>query len=114
MAASRMLGPAKQDVFTAATSDHLDPETLERLVRYLRVPAKEHPYLKAWDALCGPQKCEAPEADLQKAAEEFQEALHAVIVERKSIDEQNLIRLGGTKDRDVILNTEVLSLSRDK
>ncbi|MBI2679436.1 MAG: PSD1 domain-containing protein [Candidatus Solibacter usitatus] len=114
MAARRMIGAEKENVFTVAAAEHLDAETLERLVRYLSVPVREHPYLKAWDALCKPGKCDAPEADLRKAANEFQEALVAVDKERKAIDQENLIRLGGTKDREKILNTEVLSLSRDK
>src|SRR4029077_18867275 len=59
MAARRMIGSEKENVFAVASAEHLDAETLERLVRYLSVPVREHPYLKAWDALCKVGKCDA-------------------------------------------------------
>jgi hypothetical protein len=65
----------------------------------LQVKSKEHPYLKSWDALVA---AEAPDDQLRKAAQEFRELLVAVNVEKKSIDEENLIRLGGSQDREVL------------
>src|SRR5579863_2546476 len=111
MAASKILGPDKEDVFTAARAHHLEPETLERLVEYLRVPGKEHSFLDSWDALL---KKGAAEGDLQKPAREFQELLLSVNKEKKSIDEQNLIRLGGSMDREVLSSANLVSLPRDR
>jgi len=77
----------------------------------LQVKSKEHPYLKSWDALVA---AKAPDDQSQKAAQEFRELLVAVNVEKKSIDEKNLIRLGGSQDREVLSAANLLSLSRDK
>ena len=111
MSAWKILGPDKEDVFTAARAHHLDPETLARLVEYLRVPRKEHSVLDSWQMLI---KNGAPEADLEKAAREFQELLLTVNKEKKSIDEKNLIRLGGSTDRDVLSSANLLSLPLDR
>jgi hypothetical protein len=100
-----------EDAFEAAREGRLDPETLSRMARYLQVKSKEHPYLKSWDALVA---AKAPDDQLQKAAQEFRELLVAVNVEKKSIDEKNLIRLGGSQDRDVLSAANLLSLPRDK
>jgi hypothetical protein len=100
-----------EDAFEAAREGRLDPETLDRMARYLQVKSKEHPYLKSWDGLVA---AKAPDDQLQKAAQEFSELLVAVNVEKKSIDEKNLIRLGGSQDRDVLSAANLLSLSRDK
>ena len=110
MAARRVMGTAKEDVFAAARPEHLDPETLERLVRYLRVTAKEHAFLKRWDELAS----SGSDAELERVAVEFQALLLNVNREKKSIDEKNLIRLGGSTDREVLSGADLLSLARDQ
>jgi hypothetical protein len=87
-------------VASAASEGKLDQETLERWVAYLATPAMEHPFLKNW---VDPQ-----------IQEKFQETLLAVIREKRSVDEQNLIRLGGSKDRSVLSGADLVSLSHDK
>ncbi len=89
----------------------LDLETLNRWIAYLRKPAKEHPYLKPWFDLIVANK---PETEARKAAEEFQTLVLAAFTEKKSIDEQNLIRLGGSMERRDLSNANLLSLERDK
>jgi hypothetical protein len=74
----------------------LDPETLERWAEYLKKPKKEHPYLPARDP------------------EEFQSFVIAVNGEKKKIDDQNHIRLGGSNERRDLSRADLLSLARDK
>ncbi|MBI1788559.1 MAG: PSD1 domain-containing protein [Acidobacteria bacterium] len=74
----------------------LDGETLDRWVKYLAKAQREHPYLPAKDA------------------QEFQAFVLAVNAEKKSIDDQNHIRLGGNRERSNLSNADLLSLERDK
>jgi len=89
----------------------LDAETLDRWRKYLAGSPKEHPYLKPWEELVARG---APEAEFRKAAGEFQGLVLAVVKEKKAVDEQNLIRLGGSKERRVLSNADLVSLERDK
>ncbi len=74
----------------------LDAETLERWVKYLKKPQKEHPYLPARDP------------------DEFQAFVLALTAEKKKIDDQNHIRLGGSNERRDLSRADLLSLARDK
>jgi hypothetical protein len=78
----------------------LDSETLERWKKYL-AGAPEHPFLRGWS-----------EASFDDAA--FQSRLLAVIEEKKAIDRENLIRLGGKDDNRSVRVIEVRSIERDK
>ncbi|MEW5975669.1 MAG: PSD1 and planctomycete cytochrome C domain-containing protein [Acidobacteriota bacterium] len=82
------------------TSDpSLDSETLEHWQKYL--PAEHHhPYLKGW---------REPGFD----DEAFQQRLAAVIEQKKQIDRENLILLGGKDDPESVRVIEVKSLPRD-
>jgi mono/diheme cytochrome c family protein len=87
-------------------AEGLDGETLARWKKYLAKKDKEHPFLKAWLA--------GPEAGTAAAATAFQELLLSVAAERKSIEEKNFIRLGGSKARNDLSRADLLSLDRDK
>ncbi len=78
------------------SEEGLDKETLERWAKYLKKPQKEHHYLPAKD----PQ--------------EFQDFVLAVNAEKKRIDDENHIRLGGSNARRDLTNANLLSLERDK
>jgi hypothetical protein len=93
------------------SSAEVDKPTLERWQAYLKLPQKEHPFLKTWDEAVARS---APTAELEKSAREFQSLLLAVNDEKKQIDEKNLIRLGGSMERRVLTNADLLSLARDK
>jgi Protein of unknown function (DUF1553)/Protein of unknown function (DUF1549) len=111
LAARQVLGPQRQELTVLAQKEHLDQETLERWVKYLQVFPREHPYLKDWDNLCARG---AAEVELKKEAEKFQQRLISVLREKKSVDQKNLIILGGSKDRKTLSQANLVSLERDK
>ncbi len=82
----------------AAPEGELDPETLERW-KALLAPGKQHDhsYLDQW-----------------RDADQFQATVLALLAEKKEIDKQNLIRLGGSGARADLSGTELLSLDRAK
>ena len=94
--AAASLDDPKADAKAIAAKEGLDQETLERWAKYLKKPQKEHPYL--------------PDANL----EEFQAFALAVNSEKKHIDDQNHIRLGGSNERRDLSRADLLSLARDK
>ncbi|MEX2302450.1 MAG: PSD1 and planctomycete cytochrome C domain-containing protein [Bryobacterales bacterium] len=85
----------------AAVSAGLDPQTLERWVKYLSLKSREHPFLEGWR--------DAPFDDAG-----LQQKLLDVIAEKEAIDEENLILLGGKDDNRTVRVVEVKSLERDK
>ena len=90
---ARYLTAAEKGV---TNEEGLDQETLERWTKYLKKPQKEHPFLPAKD----------PQA--------FQDLVFAVNTEKKHIDDENHIRLGGSNARRDLSNANLLSLERDK
>ncbi len=78
--------------------DGLDAETLKRWQEFLD-PAKkhDHPYLDNW-----------------RDTGALQSTVLALLAEKKEIDKQNLVRLGGSGERADLSGTELLSLDRAK
>lgn len=74
----------------------LDGETVERWVKYLAKTPREHPFLPA------------------KGNEEFQTLALAVSAEKKDIDDQNYITLGGSTARSDLSSANLKSLERDR
>ncbi|MBL8213194.1 MAG: PSD1 domain-containing protein [Bryobacterales bacterium] len=102
-AARRVLGPER--ISLAQAAGKLDKETLQRWVKYLADPEKDHAYLKGW-----------LEPGFDDAA--FQERVLAVLAERKQVDEENVIRRAEAKKTKkpaqvVSLKTESFFLWRD-
>ena len=89
----------------------LDLETLNNWIAYLRKPSHEHPFLKSFADAVAAKK---PAVEVRKIAEDFQNLALAVFTEKQSIEEKNLIRLGGSKERGDLSNADLLSLERDK
>ena len=87
---------AAPDSKAAAQADGLDEETLERWVKYLKKADREHPYLPAKDL------------------KEFERFVLSVNAEKKKIDDENHIRLGGSNERGKLASADLLSLARDK
>ena len=92
------------------SGEGLDYRTAGRWEKYLKDPAKEHPYLKAWFDAAARQD----EAAMRKAAAEFQETVLAINEEKKLIDEKNKITLGLNPNRRDLSQANLLSLARDK
>ncbi|MCI0621009.1 MAG: PSD1 and planctomycete cytochrome C domain-containing protein [Acidobacteria bacterium] len=91
-ASGQVLGPAKRDAKELAAAASLDPETLERWVKYLRDQKWEHTYLNGWVKLL--QQPSPSEAEMDRLARDFQEDLIAILREKKEIDKENGLRLG--------------------
>lgn len=87
--------------------DSLDPETLQRWAAYLKKPQKEHPYLNAWSGL-------QDEVKVREFAAKFQDEVLKVYDEKKRVEEENLIRLGGSMKRDKLAGADLVSLDRDQ
>jgi len=79
----------------------LDTETVERWVRYLKEPVREHPFLDGWQQETFP-------------ADRFQQLVRDVLAEKKKIDDTNFIRLGGSNARRDLASADLLSLPRDR
>ncbi len=98
-AARKVLGPDKMDLRQAAAADQLDRETLQRWVRYLQVTPKDHHFLDNWQ-------------DEKFDLEQFRDRVQAVLKERKSVDETNLIIKAEAK-KGPKTKAEVVSLKTD-
>ena len=114
VAASRAL--RKQPL--PADSD-LDKECVERWTRLLTEATKEHPHFEPWFALVrkhgGPEKI--PEAETGEAARQLQDAVRAVLADKKAIDDRNYVKLGGLegmKDEGKVISTLVEALPIDR
>jgi hypothetical protein len=94
--AAPLLDQPKADAKAIAAAAGLDAETLERWAKYLKKPQKDHHFLPAKDA------------------EEFQAFVLALNAEKKRIDDENHIRLGGSNKRSDLSSANLLSLERDK
>lgn len=106
----RQPGVTAQSVAVEAQSDQ---ETLERWVKYLGRPQKDHPFLKAWDALL---VTEPTPSEVQKVAAEFQALVLSILKEKRTIDEKNRI-LQAQAEEDKFCkgcNFSLLSLERNK
>jgi mono/diheme cytochrome c family protein len=82
-------------------ADSLDTETLTRLKTYLEAGEFEHPFLANW---------KDPSFDDRA----FQSKLLAVIDQKREIDRENLIALGGKDDNRTVRVIETKSLPRDE
>jgi cytochrome c553 len=77
-----------------AEAEKLDAELLERWVKYLANPERDHPYLAAWDKA---MKASAAPEVLKPLGNELQSTLLSIIREKKEIDDRNHIILEQSK-----------------
>src|SRR5260370_40394774 len=89
VAAWRVSGRQKATVAEAAEQSHLDPEMLDRWVKFLAQPPKFYPFLKDWQAMIAAGGKEEDEA--KSLADIFQRLVLQVEVAQKAIKEQNEI-----------------------
>ena len=87
LAAWRVTGKPKVTVEEAADKDHLDPEMLDRWVKFLAQPPKFYPYLKDWQAMIAAGGKEEDEA--KALADAFQDLVLRVGTAQRAIKEQN-------------------------
>lgn len=74
----------------------LDEETAERWRRYLKRTDLEHPFKPAADP------------------DQFQQLALDILTEKKKIDDENFVRLGGSSERGTLSQANLLSLERDR
>jgi hypothetical protein len=108
----------RSDAASASRALDLDQEILERWIRYLQEPERDHPFLKAWDdaTLRRGGGAPAPE-EVERLAGELQEMAIAVFREKAAIDDRNYVLLGGAagvKDQNKRQYTNIESLPPDK
>ncbi|MBI1356844.1 MAG: DUF1553 domain-containing protein [Acidobacteria bacterium] len=111
MAARELLLEDGKGLAAAASREGLDPETLERWRDYLGGSPREHLLLDEWDALLARK---ASKEEFQAFADGFQTKLQEVIAERRRMEKENEIRLGGDDSAGKAARTELLSLPREE
>ena len=110
-AAYRVAGPEKADAHAAAAASGLDEEVLARWLKYIAKP-QNHPYLDAFDSLL---KRKASDSELDRCTRDFEKRVTALPNQKKTVDEKNLITLGGLKTiaAQDPLAAKMVTLSRD-
>ena len=104
-------GPdADREVADAAKREQLDGETLSRWSKYLAKPKLQHPFLAGWFKSCA----QGNSADLNRAANDFEQLALAVSKEKKQIDDENRIRLGLHPSRSDLSSANLASMPRDR
>jgi hypothetical protein len=102
-------------VWKKETPAELDAPTLDRWKAFLANPKKEHPYFDPWFKLMA--RGDATEAEVRKVAADLQEAVHAILAERKALDDRNHVKLGGIegkKDEGKVISTLVDAMPVEK
>ncbi len=92
LAAQQVISGAAPNAKAAAEEDKLDQTTVERWIKYLKNPDKEHPYLKAWDEAV---RRRGSSEELKKAAADFQREADPIFAEQRQIQDRNYVKLGG-------------------
>jgi mono/diheme cytochrome c family protein len=87
VAAWRVVGKPKLTITEAAEQGHVDPEMLERWVKFLAQPPKFYPFLKDWQAMIAAGGKEQDEA--KALADAFQDLVERVETAQRAIKEQN-------------------------
>ncbi len=111
LAAWRVSGPEGASAADAAAEAGVDQETLERWVEYLGGPMRDQPLLDEWQALLA---AAGPKDEVERFAREAQELIVDTIAEKKRVDKENELRLGGDMSAGKAARTELLSLERDR
>jgi Protein of unknown function (DUF1549)/Protein of unknown function (DUF1553)/Planctomycete cytochrome C len=86
IAAWQVAGEPKKTVAEAAVDQKVDPEMLERWIKFLAKPPKHYPYLRDWQDLV---KCGGTLDQAQFLAEYFQNLALAVAKEAATLKEEN-------------------------
>ena len=110
-AAWEVSGPPKAPLGVTASERGLDAETLERWVEYLSGWPKEHPLLDGWKRLV---KSDSTRAQAELFGAEVESKVLYLIAEKKRIEKENEIRLGGDRSGTNIRRTALLALPRDE
>ena len=91
--------------------NRLDEETLDRWVSYLGATPRDHPLFDEFDKL---RASRAIEEEVGRWAAEAQQLITKVLHEKRKIDRENLVRLGGDDNPRKANEVELLSLERNR
>src|SRR5262249_3631735 len=94
IAAWMVMSGESADAKTAAQTEKLDEQTLERWIKYLNSPEKEHPFLKDWYATT---QRKGTLDEVKKVAAGFEKFVLSVVVEQRQIEDRNYVKLGGAE-----------------
>ena len=86
VAAWKVGGEPKKKVTEAAVEEKVDPEILERWIKFLGRPQKHYPYLHDWQDM---MKTGGKPEQAEFLAENFQNLVLAVLAEAKELKEEN-------------------------
>ncbi|HEX4773225.1 MAG TPA: PSD1 and planctomycete cytochrome C domain-containing protein [Bryobacteraceae bacterium] len=86
VAAWRVSGEPHLIIEEASTRDKVDPELLERWVKYLEKPKKQYPFLKDWQAMVATG---GTEDEAKTLAADYQALILNVLADSKKIKKQN-------------------------
>jgi len=89
VAAWRVTGKPKLTITEASEQDHVDPEMLDRWVKFLAQPPKFYPFLRDWQAMIAAGGMEEDEA--KALADAFQDLVFRVETAQRAIKEENEI-----------------------
>lgn len=94
-------GPQKRQIEQVVENRKLDFELLDRWVKYMAKPTTKYKNKEAWQAMI--KKPSSTVAEAKKLAEQFQEEIIAVMLERNELDSENKViaakDLEGTKPK---------------
>jgi hypothetical protein len=111
VAAWRLSGPGRTSAKSVAKKSGLDRETLENWTAYLNGTPKEHKLLDEWHKLLADK---APEEEVRRFGRGIERKLIEVIGEKKRIELENEILLGGDKSGGNLRRTMQLALPREE
>jgi hypothetical protein len=111
VAAWRISGPEQASEEIAAKEAGLDQETLERWRAYLDGTPKEHKLLDEWQGFVAKQ---GPDEEVRRFGRKIREKLIEVVAEKKRIELENEILLGGDKSGTNLRRTKQLALPREE
>jgi hypothetical protein len=86
VAAWKVTGEPKKQVAEAAAEEKIDPEMLERWIKFLARPPKNYPFLHDWQDMV---KTGGTIEQAQFLAEDFQNLVVGVLREAKKLEEEN-------------------------
>lgn len=77
---------SKFDPAAVAAEERLDPQVLQRWVKYLLTKERQHPHLRDWDTLPAHG---GSDAEAQRLAGQFQKLVLAIIAEKRDVEAAN-------------------------
>ena len=111
LAAWRVSGAQQAPPAATAAAAGLDAETLERWVAYLNAEPKNHKLLDEWHTLLVRA---APEREIARFGRDIERKIVFLIAEKKRIEHENDLRLGGDRSDKNLRRTEQLALPREE